>query len=93
MEIRNNPIENRARLETDITRLNREAIEATAERVVTEKREADRVEVSERVKEAAEQHDTDRAERVRELRAERDRGELNSDERIQRAADQMLAGE
>ena len=34
-----------------------------------------------------------RSERVRELRAAHERGELNTDERVQRAADRMLEGE
>ena len=97
--------DDRARIarRADITRPNREAIEASNPPLFPpeerEVRAGDRVEVSEtarRMTEGAEEtdraNDRQRAERVAELRRAHERGELNTNARVEEAAVKLLEG-
>ena len=87
----------------DVTRSNRAAIHRATEKVLEEQREAettetrgDRLDLSQEARRLAEQADLGKEpseaelERVRELRAQYERGELNTYERVERAAGRML---
>ena len=103
MEVQRQAIDERART-VDLTRANREAIAASnppltpPAKPAEPAREAvggDRVDVSPAGRQIAERTDepTDerrRSERVRELAELRERGELNTDERVERAAVRLL---
>jgi hypothetical protein len=101
MEVQRQAVDERART-VDITRQNREAIAAsnpplTPPAKLPEEREApgDRIDVSPAGRQiadpAAERADErQRAERLRELAEARERGQLNTAERVERAAVRLL---
>jgi anti-sigma28 factor (negative regulator of flagellin synthesis) len=87
----------------DVTRGNRAAIHRATEKALEDQREtdpsearSDRLELSQEARRLAEQADLGKEpteaelERVRELRAQYESGELNTYERVQRAAGRML---
>jgi len=102
MEIRdNNPLETRARevLKFDFTRANREAIEAHLPEPVTEVPARDEVQLSAAAREALAQEQRvearteDRRQQIDSLKTLHAKGDLNTPERIAKAADRMLLGE
>lgn len=103
MEVKRQAIDERSRT-VDLTRQNREAIAASnppltpPARPPEEAREAaggDRIDVSPAGRQIADPsaeraEDRRRSERVRELARESEQGQLNSDERVERAAVRLL---